>query len=59
MLGKIFVILVIGVSLLLGIASHVLPTERLHDLAWMSKFFQIQVYVLGTGALIKYLCTWK
>lgn len=59
MSGKIFAVLIIAVALFLATASFVLPTERLHDLSWMGMFFRVMLHVLGVGALIKYLCTWK
>ena len=59
MLGKIFTIVVILVALAIGILATVLPSERLHDVIMLVKFFDVMLPVLAVGALIKYLACCK
>ena len=52
---KVFVLVVIGLAVLLGILEAVLPTDRLADLLIIQKFFTGMIPILGVGALIKYI----
>ena len=53
--SKVFAIVVVVVALIMGVLASVLPSERLADLALLSKFFLSMVPVLLVGALIKYI----
>ena len=56
MLGKILTTLVILVAIILGLLASFWPEERLQDIVYVSRFFDIMIPVLAVGALIKYLC---
>lgn len=56
MVGKVFSILVVAVAVLLAALYVVLPTERLQDIVYFVRFFDVMIPVLAVGALIKYIC---
>lgn len=53
---KIFLGLVLGIALLMGILVLVLPQEHLEYLVFASRFFEAMLPVLAVGALLKYIC---
>lgn len=54
---RIFVILIIAISVLVGILALALPRDQLVKLIIFRDFFDVTLPILGFGALIKYLCT--
>ena len=59
MCRKIFAVIVIAIALILAILATVWPQERLSDIIFVSRFFDVMIPVLAVGALIKYLCGCK
>ena len=55
-MGKIFSTVVVIIALVLAVLASVWPQERLADIIYVSRFFDVMLPVLGVGALIKYLC---
>ncbi len=56
---KVFSIIVIALGVVLGIIAALVPAESLSGLAFIPKFFEIFIPILGAGALIKYLFSYK
>lgn len=52
---KIFLGLVLGLALLMGILVLTLPQEHLDILVLISRFFEAMIPILAVGSLIKYL----
>ena len=59
MCNKVFAVIIIVVALILAILATVWPQERLADIIYISRFFDVMIPVLAVGALIKYLCCCK
>jgi hypothetical protein len=59
MCRRIFVGLVILVSIAVGVLALTLPREKLIQLIVFRDFFDVALPILAFGALIKYLCTCK
>ncbi len=57
MCNKVFAIIVILIALILAALATLWPQERLADIIYVSRFFDVMIPVLAVGALIKYLCT--
>lgn len=55
MLCKVFITLIIALAIILGVLATVWPQERLADIIYISRFFDVMIPVLAVGALIKYL----
>ena len=55
MCPKMFRKVFVGLALLMGILVSVLPSSQLMNLAYVSRFFEVQLPILATGALIKFL----
>lgn len=53
---KVFAALVILIAVVLALVASFWPQDRLADIIYVSRFFDIMLPVLATGALIKYLC---
>ena len=47
--------LFIIVAVVMGVLGSVLPSDRLSDFNLFNNFFHIAVWILGFGALLKYL----
>lgn len=52
---KIFLSVVLGLAVLMGILVLALPQEHLDILILVSRFFEAMIPILALGALIKYL----
>jgi len=57
MCRRIFVSLIILVSIAVGVLALTLPREKLIQLIVFRDFFDVALPILAFGALIKYLCT--
>lgn len=57
MLMRIFVFLIILISVAVGIFALVLPRDQLVRLIIFRDFFDVTLPILAFGALVKYLCT--
>ncbi len=55
-MGKVFATVIVIMALVLAVLASVWPQERLADIIYVSRFFDVMLPVLGVGALIKYLC---
>lgn len=51
MVRQFFVVL----ALVLGVLVSILPSEQLMNLAYVTRFFEVQIPILAVGALLKYL----
>lgn len=56
MCRKIFSIVIIVIALVLAILATVWPQDRIADIIYISRFFDVMIPILAVGALIKYLC---
>jgi len=56
---KLYTLVIVIIALVLAVLATVWPQERLADIIYISRFFDVMLPVLGVGALIKYLSTWK
>ncbi len=45
------------VAIVLGILVTVWPHERMTEILYATRFFEVMLPVLAVGALIKYLCS--
>jgi hypothetical protein len=54
--GKMWATIVIVIAVLFGLLVLVLPQDRLSDIVYVPRFFDIVLPILAFGALIKYLC---
>ncbi len=52
---KIFAIAVIVIAIALALLASFLPQERLVDVVYVSRFFDVMIPVLAVGALVKYI----
>ena len=59
MLLRIFVTVIVLVALISGALAWVLPRDQFVRIMVFRDFFDVAIPVLGFGALIKYLCTFK
>lgn len=57
MLLRIFVALIVLVSIVVGILALTLPREEIVKLIIFRDFFDVSLPILAFGALVKYLCT--
>lgn len=57
--GKIWAIIVIVVALIIAILASVWPQDRLSDIIYITRFFDVTLPILAFGALIKYLAKCK
>ena len=57
MLMRIFVAIIVIVSVSVGLLALTLPREEIVKLIIFRDFFDVSIPILGFGALIKYLCT--
>ena len=53
--GSLLTYGVIAIALLVSILAAFLPSEQVHALAYVSRFFEIMIPFLAVGALIQYL----
>jgi len=53
---RVFIFATIAIALILAVLVSVWPQERLTDVIYVSRFFDVMLPVLAVGALIKYLC---
>lgn len=58
MCKKIFVSLVLVIALGLAVTVSIWPHERMHEIVFVTRFFEVMLPILAVGALIKYLCCW-
>ncbi len=54
--NKIWAIIVIIVAIIIAILATVWPQDRLTDIIYVTRFFDVMLPVLAVGALVKYLC---
>lgn len=54
---KIWAVIIVIVALVVAILASVWPQERLSDIIYITRFFDVMLPILAAGALIKYLCT--
>ena len=59
MVLKIFVTLVILVAIAVGGFALTIPREELVRLVMFRDFFDVSLPILGFGALVKYLCSFR
>lgn len=52
---KTWAIIVVVVALLVAILASVWPQDRLSDIIYVTRFFDVTLPILAFGALIKYL----
>lgn len=52
---KIWAIVIIAIALIIAILASVWPQDRLADIIYVTRFFDVTLPVLAFGALIKYL----
>ena len=57
MCRRIFISVIILVSIIVGILALTLPREKLIQLIVFRDFFDVALPILAFGALVKYLCT--
>lgn len=55
MCNKVFAIIVIIVAIIMAILISVWPQDRLADIFYVSRFFDVMLPILAVGALLKYL----
>lgn len=55
MCKKVFAIVIIAAALILGILATAWPQERLADIIYISRFFDVMLPILAVGALIKFI----
>lgn len=53
--NRVFAIVVIAIALVLAIAATLMPPEKLANIIYVSRFFDVMLPVLAVGALIKYV----
>lgn len=53
--GKIWAIIIIIIALIVAVLASVWPQERLSDIIYITRFFDVMLPILAAGALIKYL----
>ncbi len=53
--NKIWAIIIIVIALILAILATVWPQDRLTDIIYVTRFFDVMLPVLAFGALVKYL----
>lgn len=54
---KVFTIVVLAIAIIMGLLVSFLPQERLADVIYISRFFDVMIPILAVGALVKYLAT--
>lgn len=52
---KMWAIIVLIVALLIAILASVWPQDRLSDIIYVTRFFDVTLPILAFGALVKYL----
>jgi hypothetical protein len=57
MFMRVFVALIILISVVVGVFALVLPRDQLVKLILFRDFFDVTLPILAFGALVKYLCT--
>lgn len=57
MCKKMFASVFILTALILGVLVSIWPHERMHEIVYITRFFEVMIPVLGVGALLKYLCS--
>jgi len=55
MCKKFFVFGTIALAVILGLLAVFWPQDRLADIVYISRFFDVMLPILAVGALIKYL----
>jgi hypothetical protein len=50
---------IILIALIIALLAVVLPQDRLIDVVYLTRFFDVMLPILATGALIKYLLQWR
>lgn len=53
--NKIWAIIIIAIAVILAILATVWPQDRLTDIIYVTRFFDVMLPVLAVGALVKYL----
>lgn len=59
MSNKIWAVIVVVVALVLALLASFWPQDRLADIIYVSRFFDVMLPILAVGALVKYLCQCK
>lgn len=54
-IGMIWTIIIIAIALIVAILASVWPQDRLSDIIYITRFFDVTLPILAFGALIKYL----
>lgn len=54
---RLFIMLILIVSIVVGVLALTLPREQIVHLIVFRDFFDVSLPILAFGALIKYLCT--
>ena len=57
--SKVWAIVVIAIALIVAILASVWPQERLADIIYITRFFDVTLPILAFGALVKYICCGK
>lgn len=55
MYNKVWAIVIIVIALIIAILASVWPQERLSDIIYVTRFFDVMLPILAAGALIKYI----
>ena len=56
---KTWAIVIVIIALLIAVLASVWPQDRLADIIYVTRFFDVTLPVLAFGALIKYLFSCK
>lgn len=59
MIMKIFVTLIVLIAIIVGVLALTLPRDEIVKLIIFRDFFDVSLPILGFGALIKYLFTYR
>lgn len=56
---KIWAFVIVAIALVVAILASVWPQERLADIIYITRFFDVTLPILAFGALVKYLTCCK
>ena len=52
---KVWAVIIIIIALIVAVLASVWPQDRLADIIYITRFFDVMLPILAAGALIKYL----
>lgn len=55
MVGRIWAIIVVAIAVIMALLAAFLPQERLAELIFVTRIFDVMLPVLAVGALVKYV----